>query len=104
MKAIILTENKWEELLDQLHDDYPTSVLAISEKTKKVLGFTSRKHQTWIPNPHYSEEMKQYEIDNSLPNILICEPRKGHSKTMIHLDFYSEEKRTFFILKYGEFL
>ena len=50
MKPIIIEVNKWHELLDQLHNDYPKSVLAIKSKTQKVLGFTSRLHRQWVPN------------------------------------------------------
>ena len=103
MKPITLTKQKWCLLLIQLHKDYPVSVLAIKEKTKRVLGFTSREHTIWTPNKNYDAEYAEYEMnkDSSWFNI---PPDKGISIRVIQLDFYSEQKRTFFILKYSEFL
>ena len=46
---------------------------------KKVLGFTNREHKIW------NEEKSRYEI-------------------IMYLDFYDEKKRTYFLLKYGEYL
>ena len=51
MKPVIISEMQWHNLLIEMYKDYPKSVLAIREKTKKVLGFTSRSHRTWIENP-----------------------------------------------------
>lgn len=98
MKAVKISKLKWLILLEQLHKDYPSSVLAIRDKTKRVLGFTSRAHREWIANPNYDELMKQYGAETIYP------PDKGRYVDMVHLDFYSEEKRTFFLLKYSEFL
>lgn len=103
MKSIVLDIIKWQQLLRQLHNDYPKSVLAISEKSKRVLGFTSREHREWVPNENYRLEMILFEKNKDDP-FTPCEPFKGHYELMIHLDFYSEEKRTFFLIKYGEFL
>ena len=99
MKPIIIEVNKWHELLDQLHNDYPKSVLAIKSKTQKVLGFTSRLHRQWVPNENYDKEYVEYERD-----LFVFPPEKGRMKEVVHLDFYDEVKRTFFILKYSEFL
>ena len=101
MKPVIITEMRWHNLLIEMYKDYPKSVLAIREKTKKVLGFTSRSHRTWIENPMYNEFMKQYA--NRMDDMIIPTSR-GYYSNMIHLDFYSEPKRTFFLLKYSEFL
>ena len=46
---------------------------------KLVLGFTVREHTEWIP-----------KLDG------------GYSDYQIHLDFYSENKRTMFLLKFSE--
>lgn len=105
MKPIELTYTQWIRLSKELHKDYPTSVLAIKEKTKKVLGFTSREYRKWIPNPNYNQEYKTYELEkNSGDYLFAFEPEKGRSDRVIHLDFYDEAKRTFFLLKYSEFL
>jgi len=46
---------------------------------KKVLGFTVREHTIW------NKEESMHE-------------------TILYLDFYDETKRTYFLLKYGEYL
>ena len=104
MKPLQIEMSKWIILLEQLHNDYPTSVMAIKEKTKRVLGFTSREHHIWIPNQQYKMELKKLQKLNDDDWDLINAPARGRYKNVMHLDFYSEEKRTFFILKYGEFL
>lgn len=107
MKPVIISEDQWIILIEELHKDYPTSVLAIREKTKKVLGFTSRQHRSWIDNPLYNEFVKTYgeaPDHNMNDGIYMIPPHKGNYINMIHLDFYSEPKRTFFLLKYSEFL
>ena len=104
MKPIELTYTQWIKLSKELHNDYPPSVLAIREKTKKVLGFTSREHRKWVPNANYKEEYKKYESEKNYDDIFSFEPEKGRTERVIHLDFYDEAKRTFFLLKYSEFL
>ena len=78
-KSIILSEHTWRKLYTQLAQDNPHSVLLIREKMKKVLGFTSRRH-------NYFNREDDYFVDE------------------VHLDFYDEPKRTMFLLKYSEFL
>lgn len=48
---------------------------------KAVLGFTIREHKAWIPKPD-----------------------GGYTEFQIHLDFYSQNKRTMFLLKFSEIL
>jgi hypothetical protein len=55
---------------------------------KRTLGFTVREHKAWVANPKPSE----YDWD------------QGHTEFQIHLDFYSENKRTMFLLKFGELI
>lgn len=73
---------------------------------KEKLGFTVREHNTWIENKNYSIDYAEYERtkDNAdeLNILLSLPPEKGRYRTEIHLDFYSENKRTMFLLKYAE--
>ena len=75
---IEIPEFKWFKLLGKMHEDYPLSVFAIRSKMKSTLGFTPRRH---------------HEMDND-----------GYYNTSIHLDFYDDLKKTFFLLKYSEYL
>lgn len=75
-KSITLSEKQWSNLKRRLLEDHPPSVILIRDKMRRVLGFTCRMHAVC----NYSESY------------------------YIHLDFFSEPKRTFFLLKYGEYL
>ena len=86
-KPLILTIKSWAKIYKQIAHDYPPSVLLIREKMKSVLGFTSRTHEEWIDQ----------EVD-------LRDVRYGtkYCVQTIHLDFYNDPKRTFFLLKYGD--
>lgn len=94
MKAIELSVEKWRVLSEQLHNDYPTSVMAVRAKQQRVLGFTTRVHRRWIQN----ENAFEYPEDS----FLLASP--GWYEQVVCLDFYNEQKKTFFLIKYGEFL
>lgn len=77
IKSIKLTKKQWSKILQALHEEYPTSVLAIRSRMRVKLGFTPRNHQGFID---------------------------GMFEDAVYLDFYSEQKRTMFLLKFGEYL
>lgn len=78
MKPIIISKKQWTALKEKVNQDYPPSVNLVREKMKRVLGFTPRLHEEW-------------------------DARTGYTITM-HLDFFDEQKRTMFLLKYGEYV
>jgi len=78
-KPVELSITQWCKLLDKLKQDYPASIFLIREKMKTKLGFTIREYKDW---------------DKS------CQK---YRKNCIMLDFYSEKKRTFFLVKYSEY-
>ena len=82
-KPIELSHSQWKILKERLKQDYPPSVLYIREKGKTKLGFVSREYKEWDDN------MGKYG---------------GWRKNCIMLDFYSEKKRSFFIMKYAEYI
>ena len=79
-KPIELSHRQWLRLLDQLRKDYPPSATMLRSKMKNKLGFVSREYKDW-DNENYK-----------------------YRKNCVMLDFYSEKKRTFFIVKYSEYL
>lgn len=81
MKPVILNASQWKSIRKQLHEEYPKTVFMIRDKMRRVLGFTVREHKEWIP-----------KMDG------------GYTEFQIHLDFYSENKRTMFLLKFSEVL
>jgi hypothetical protein len=82
-KSVVLTEAQWLKIYNQIAKEYPPSVLLVRNKMKSILGFTSRTHEEWEP------------MDNNYYSYRII---------TIHLDFYSEPKRTMFLLKYSEII
>ena len=77
MKPIIISKDQWYVLKEKINNDYPPSVRLVREKMKRVLGFTPRLHQA-EGYPNYKVEM--------------------------HLDFFDEQKRTMFLLKYSDYV
>jgi hypothetical protein len=86
MKPIVLEEEQWLKLRHHLFQTQPRSVMLTRWKMREVLGFTDRLHTEWIANkPNRYGGM-------------------GYTQRQIHLDFYDEAKRTFFLLKYTDWL
>jgi hypothetical protein len=88
-KPIVLSEAQWLKIYNHIAKNYPPSVLLIRNRMKSVLGFTSRTHEEWIDQEVHINDIR-YKTNFRI--------------TTIHLDFYSEPKRTMFLLKYSEFL
>ena len=77
MKAVIFLEREWKNLWSRIVQDQGPAV-NISWVCKERLGFTVRRHRLPISDDgHYWEHQEQ-----------------------IHLDFYDENMRTWFVLKY----
>ena len=79
MKALILTQEQWKNVSEQIIKNHPRSVWLSRDKMKRVLGFTPRKHTDW--------EQEDYR-----------------DRLKIHLDFFDEQQRTMFLLKYGDWI
>jgi hypothetical protein len=82
-KPIELSHKQWMYLREQLHKDYPRSVMLIRSRMRAKLGFVDREYIVW---------------DDSIGK------RGGYSKNCVMLDFYSESKRTFFMIKYSDYI
>jgi hypothetical protein len=81
MSTLKITVSQWQRIREDLHTEHPRTVFMLREKMKRVLGFTVREHNEWIPKPD-----------------------GGYSDHSICLDFYNERKYTMFMLKYSEYL
>lgn len=82
-KPIELSNSQWQRLLERLMQDYPRSVTLIRARIKSRLGFVHREYK---------------DYDNNIGKY------GGYRKNCVMLDFYSESKRTFFIMKYSEYI
>jgi len=86
MKPIVLSVIQWKTIRSELQTEHPRTVFMLKDKMKRVLGFTVREHKAWIDKPQ--------TVGDDL--------NLGYSEYQIHLDFYSEKKRTMFLLKFSE--
>lgn len=84
MRAVKLTEQQWQDIRAQIDRQYPRSVSMVRWKMRKVLGFTPRDHEEWVVIDHTVDRERKM------------------LKKEVHLDFYSEQHRTMFLLKYGD--
>ena len=84
-KTIKLTSKEWAMIRQRLVVEYKMkpSVLIMRDVMKRELGFTTRYHREWVPE----EGVGQYD-------------GYGNWEESIILDFYNDEKETFFRLKY----
>lgn len=82
-KPVELSHSQWTKLRNQLQKDYPRSVMLIRSRMQAKLGFVDREYKDWDDN------MGKYG---------------GWRKNCVMLDFYSEKKRTFFLMKYSEYI
>jgi hypothetical protein len=78
-KPVELTVGQWEVLYKRLKEEHPISVVLIRSRMKEKLGFVNRDYK------EYNKTTQRY-------------------KNCVMLDFYSEKKRTFFIMKYSDIL
>jgi hypothetical protein len=78
-KPVELTHSQWNSLYKEILKDYPPSVALIRSRMKEKLGFVNREYR------EYNKNTNVY-------------------KNCVMLDFYSEKKRTFFLMKYSEIL
>ncbi len=81
MRPVILTVDQWKKIRLQLQEEYPKTVFMLRNKMRTVLGFTVRDHKAFVQKPD-----------------------GGYYSLEVHLDFYSENKRTMFLLKFSEVL
>ncbi len=88
MRPVILTVEQWKSIRKQLQEEHPKTVFMLRDKMKRILGFTVREHKRWIDE----EEIKGDEYT------------AGFYRFEIHLDFFSQNKRTMFLMKFSEVL
>jgi hypothetical protein len=84
MKPLEFTRDQWIPLQQRLLQEHGAATISISWRCRRELGFIVRHHDRWV------------SVGDS-PD------RNGalsYRETVICLDFYDEEMRTFFILKY----
>ncbi len=73
----------------KLIEDFGNKI-AISFVCRRELGFTVRRHKGLAPHGEAEWELMKQE----------GWPHRFHYEEQVHLDFYSESAKTWFVLKY----
>ena len=89
MKPLEFTRDEWIPLQQRLLQEHGVATMSISWRCRKELGFTVRHHEKWVA-----------VADNPDRVVVNHNGELHYRETVICLDFYDEEMRTFFILKY----
>jgi hypothetical protein len=98
MKPVVLTVSQWQRIRADLHTEHPKTVFMLKEKMKRVLGFTVREHTEWVEDT-VSDDRNGFDLFSVQQDGWHKGKRQEYS---IRLDFYSERKRTMFLLKFSE--
>jgi hypothetical protein len=88
VKPVVLEPRVWRHLRDELYKEHPKSVFLLRHRMKDRLGFMVREHRNWVEKPSTPGDDLNF----------------GYYQDQVHLDFYSEHKRTMFLLKWAEFI
>ncbi len=98
-KPVVMSPEQWGTVLEHIKQREKPSVYLSREKMKEVLGFTMRDHREYVKDPNY------VRLPQDKDDWYYMEPAGWfEGKTNVHtvrLDFYDEQKRTMFLLKYG---
>jgi hypothetical protein len=93
-----MTPEEWSRVLSKIKQKEKPAVYLMRSKMKEVLGFTVRDHREYIKDPNYIK----LPDDGEWFNMHIEGWYEGKtSQHTVRLDFYDEQKRTMFLLKYG---
>jgi hypothetical protein len=101
MKPVVMLPEQWETVRQAMqHREKPSTILS-RNKMREVLGFTERFHDEYVNR----DKVLRSVDDGWLPWADTVGPNAGkvHQRT-VHLDFYDEQKRVMFLLKYGDYI
>ena len=94
---MIMRPEQWNTVLEHIKQREKPSVYLSRGKMKETLGFTVRDHREYVNDPDYVKLPSTGEWHD-------LELGWFEGKKNVHtvrLDFYDEQKRTMFLLKYG---
>jgi hypothetical protein len=98
-KPVVMSPEQWKGVLERIKQREKPSVYLSREKMKETLGFTVRDYREYVKDPEYVRRPQDKD------EWFYMEPAGWFEGKMnvhtIRLDFYDEQKRTMFLLKYG---
>ncbi len=83
-KPVVMLPHQWRSILERIKQREKPSIYLCRNKMKTVLGFTVREHSEYQYHP---SEHNSFDTASSV--------------VTVRLDFYDEQKRTMFLLRYG---
>ena len=97
-KPIVMLPEHWDSILERIKQREKPSVYLSRSKMKETLGFTVRDYREYVKDPDYVKRPDNGEWYNMEPAGWF----EGKiSVRSVRLDFYDEQKRTMFLLRYG---
>ena len=97
-KPIVMSPEQWNAILDRIKQREKPSVYLSRSKMKEVLGFTVRDYREYVKDPDYVKRPDNGEWYNM--EAAGWFEGKINVRT-VRLDFYDDQKRTMFLLRYG---
>ena len=97
-KPIVMSPGQWDSVLDRIKQREKPSVYLSRSKMKEVLGFTVRDYREYVKDPDYVKRPDNGEWYNM--EAAGWFEGKINVRT-VRLDFYDDQKRTMFLLRYG---
>ena len=97
-KPIVMSPSQWDTVLDRIKQREKPSVYLSRSKMKEVLGFTVRDYREYVKDPDYVKRPDNGEWYNM--EAAGWFEGKINVRT-VRLDFYDDQKRTMFLLRYG---
>ena len=98
-KPIVMLPEQWDSILERIKQREKPSVYLSRSKMKETLGFTVRDYREYVKDPDYVSRPQDKD------EWFYMEPSGWFEGKMnvrtIRLDFYDEQKRTMFLLRYG---
>jgi hypothetical protein len=96
-KPVVMRPDQWNTVLEHIKQREKPSVYLSREKMKETLGFTVRDHREYVKDTDYVKLPTTGEWHH-LGTGWFEGKKNVHT---VRLDFYDEQKRTMFLLKYG---
>ena len=97
-KPVVMSPEQWNSILDRIKGREKPSVYLSRSKMKEVLGFTVRDYREYVKDPDYVKRPDNGEWYNM--EAAGWFEGKINVRT-VRLDFYDDQKRTMFLLRYG---
>jgi hypothetical protein len=104
MKPVVMLPEQWETVREAMQQREKPSTILSRSKMREVLGFTDRIHEEYVS----SDKALRNKADDDWFSLAWADsigPNAGKVfQRTVHLDFYNEQKRVMFLLKYGDYI